>query len=87
VPQTGHTPFVAGLPFFNVTGCASLISCFALHFTQYASIGILLKNQYEHYSTIAKSSQICSNYQFFKKMFFYPLPQRVKLKDIFYKFF
>ncbi len=36
VPHTGHLPFVAGLPFFRVTGLASFISRFALHFTQYA---------------------------------------------------
>jgi hypothetical protein len=34
VPHTGHMPLVAGLPFFRVTFCGSLISLFALHFTQ-----------------------------------------------------
>lgn len=38
VPHTGHVPFVAGLPFFKVTGFGSFISRFALHFTQYASM-------------------------------------------------
>lgn len=36
VPQTGHFPFVAGLPFLSVTDSGSLTSRFALHFTQYA---------------------------------------------------
>lgn len=36
VPQTGHFPFIAGLPFFSVMAAASFISRFALHFTQYA---------------------------------------------------
>ena len=38
VPQVGHTPFVAGLPFFMVIALASFISFLDLHFTQYASI-------------------------------------------------
>jgi hypothetical protein len=37
VPQTGQTPFVAGLPFFIVTGFASFISRWVRHFRQYAS--------------------------------------------------
>lgn len=37
VPQSGHTPCMAGRPFFMVTSCALAISFFALHFTQYAS--------------------------------------------------
>ena len=37
VPQVGHLPFIAGLPFFIVTFWASFISFLALHFTQYAS--------------------------------------------------
>jgi hypothetical protein len=39
VPQTGHVPFVAGLPFFMVTGFASFISRCVRHFRQYASTG------------------------------------------------
>lgn len=35
VPQTGHLPFIAGLPFFMVTATASGSSLFARHFTQY----------------------------------------------------
>ncbi len=35
VPQVGHLPFIAGLPFFMVTFLASEISFFSLHFTQY----------------------------------------------------
>lgn len=47
VPHFGHIPVIAALfipplPFI-VTSLASLISLFALHFTQYASI-IILKN-------------------------------------------
>ena len=42
VPQSGHLPFIALLstpPFpFIATSLASIISLFALHFTQYASI-------------------------------------------------
>jgi hypothetical protein len=36
VPHTGQTPLTAGLPFFKVTFCGSLISLFALHLKQYA---------------------------------------------------
>jgi hypothetical protein len=36
VPHLEQVPFIAGLPFFIVTFCASFISDFALHFTQYA---------------------------------------------------
>jgi hypothetical protein len=43
VPQVGHTPWVAGRPFFIVISLGSFISLFALHFTQYASIVFLLK--------------------------------------------
>ena len=35
VPHTGHLPFIAGLPFFMVTGCAFGSSRFARHLTQY----------------------------------------------------
>jgi hypothetical protein len=38
VPQVGHTPFVAALPFFMVTALAFFISFLERHFTQYASI-------------------------------------------------
>ena len=38
VPHNGHTPFVAGLPFFIVMALALFISFLDLHFTQYASI-------------------------------------------------
>ena len=34
VPQEGHVPEVAGLPFFMVMACGSLISLLDLHFTQ-----------------------------------------------------
>lgn len=37
VPQTGQTPLSALRPFFIVTSCASFMSLFALHLTQYAS--------------------------------------------------
>ena len=36
VPHSGQVPFRAGLPFFSVVSCGSLISLFSLHFTQYA---------------------------------------------------
>jgi hypothetical protein len=36
VPQVGHVPLTAGRPFFSFTSLGSLISLFALHFTQYA---------------------------------------------------
>jgi hypothetical protein len=38
VPQTGHCPFMACLPFFMVMLCGSFISLFVLHFTQYATV-------------------------------------------------
>ena len=38
VPHDGHTPWVAGLPFFMVMDLALLISFLARHFTQYACI-------------------------------------------------
>ena len=41
VPQSGHTPCMAGRPFFMVTSCALAISFFALHFTQYASATVV----------------------------------------------
>ena len=34
VPQSGHLPFVMGLPFFVVLSTGSCITFFALHFTQ-----------------------------------------------------
>jgi len=37
VPHFEQVPVTAGLPFFIVTSCGSLISVFALHLTQYAS--------------------------------------------------
>jgi hypothetical protein len=38
VPQFGHTPFFAFLPFFMVTDCSSFMVTFFLHRTQYASV-------------------------------------------------
>jgi len=38
VPQTGHVPVVAGLPFFMVIFCGFFTSREALHFTQYAIV-------------------------------------------------
>ncbi len=38
VPQTGHTPWVAGFPFFMVMALAYFISLLVRHFTQYACI-------------------------------------------------
>ena len=38
VPHEGHTPLVAGLPFFMVTALVFFISFLERHFTQYASI-------------------------------------------------
>jgi len=34
VPHTGHTPWVAGLPFFIVMALAFFISLLVLHLTQ-----------------------------------------------------
>lgn len=34
VPQTGHVPWVAGLPFFRVTSVGLLISLFVRHLRQ-----------------------------------------------------
>ena len=41
VPQSGHVPFVMGLPFFVVLSTGFCMTFFALHFTQYASIAIV----------------------------------------------
>ena len=38
VPQVGHTPWVAGRPFFNVTCCGLEISRLLRHLKQYASM-------------------------------------------------
>ena len=38
VPQVGHVPFTAFRLFFITISLASLISFFALHFTQYPSM-------------------------------------------------
>jgi hypothetical protein len=38
VPHAGHTPWVAGLPFFMVMALAFFISFLDLHFIQYACI-------------------------------------------------
>lgn len=51
VPQVGQVPWVAGRPFFSVVGCGLLISLFALHLKQYASVAklhLLLKSYLEH---------------------------------------
>lgn len=40
LPQTGHVPFVMGLPFFVVLSTGFFILFFSLHFMQYASMGI-----------------------------------------------
>ena len=44
VPQSGHLPFVIGLPFFVVLSTGSCIIFLALHFTQYASIAMAVKH-------------------------------------------
>ncbi len=36
VPHSGHVPFTAGRPFFNLVSSGSFMSLLALHFTQYA---------------------------------------------------
>jgi hypothetical protein len=41
VPHVGHTPLVAGLPFFIVVALALFISFLERHLTQYASIFFL----------------------------------------------
>jgi len=41
VPQTGHLPFIAGLPFFIVTFSGFSTSLFARHLTQYIETAIL----------------------------------------------
>lgn len=38
LPQSGHSPFVMGLPFFVVLATGFFIAFFVLHFMQYASI-------------------------------------------------
>ncbi len=44
VPHVGHTPWVAGLPFFIVMAFGFLISTFFRHFMQYACIGLHLRS-------------------------------------------
>ena len=44
VPQSGHFPFVMGLPFFVVLSTGSCMIFLALHFTQYASIAMASKH-------------------------------------------
>ena len=44
VPQSGHLPFVIGLPFFVVLSTGSFMIFLALHFTQYASIAMAVKH-------------------------------------------
>lgn len=41
VPQTGHLPFIAGLPFFIVTFSGFSTSLFARHLTQYIETAII----------------------------------------------
>jgi hypothetical protein len=41
VPHTEQVPVVAGFPFFIVVAVGFLISRFALHLTQYASITLI----------------------------------------------
>ena len=41
LPQSGHVPFVMGLPFFVVLATGSFIVFFSLHFMQYASIAMI----------------------------------------------
>ena len=41
LPQSGHVPFVMGLPFFVVLVTGSFIVFFSLHFMQYASIAMI----------------------------------------------
>ena len=43
VPQSGQVPLVIGLPFFVVLSTGFCISFFALHFTQYASIAMVVE--------------------------------------------
>lgn len=52
VPQTGHLPFIAGLPFFIVTGVALGSSRFARHLTQYISaiLSHLLSTHWQYIS-------------------------------------
>ncbi|HNQ27828.1 MAG TPA: hypothetical protein PKL92_07915 [Aquaticitalea sp.] len=43
VPQVGHSPFIAFLPFFIVASLAFFMSFLDLHFTQYASMSWFLR--------------------------------------------
>ena len=49
VPHDGHTPLVAGLPFFIVIALALFISFLERHFTQYASIFLPRIFSRDHY--------------------------------------
>ena len=52
VEQTGHTPWVAGRPFFIVMAWALLISLLDRHFIQYASKELLQTRSSKAYPTI-----------------------------------
>ena len=54
VPQSGHLPFVMGLPFFVVPSTGSCMTFFALHFTQYASIAMVAS---KHSTKCRRNSQ------------------------------
>ena len=56
VPQSGHLPFVMGLPFFVMLSTGSFMIFFALHFTQYASIAMAEKHLSVLYSHEPQSS-------------------------------
>ena len=47
VPHTGHTPWVAGFPFFMVMALVSFISLLVRHFIQYACIRLYLPFSYD----------------------------------------
>jgi len=59
VPQEGHVPWVAGLPFFIVIAFGSFISFLARHFTQYACIFHLLSDFSLYLYPHKKLVQIC----------------------------
>jgi hypothetical protein len=53
VPQVGHLPRAAALPFFIVTCCSSFISFEALHFTQYPFDAIFVPPYVEIYTNLS----------------------------------
>ena len=86
VPQVGHTPWVAGLPFFMVIALASFISLFIRHFTQYACISWspFLRINYSTLYTmsISVSSFTLMNSKLKYRILFFYMTKGIKLRIV-----